>query len=131
MIGGNGCALLHPRRGASLIKSTRKHGPDVWQSRWSEKSPSGKRIYRKKAIGTINQYTAPMSRRTPSSRESITSNRTESADPLNASESLSAPGQTRVTILLTSSIHAAPWVVICAAKYLNLQFPTRLITSRS
>jgi hypothetical protein len=47
----------HPRRGASLIKSTRKHGPDVWQSRWSEKGPSGKRIYRKKAIGTINQYT--------------------------------------------------------------------------
>jgi hypothetical protein len=27
-----------------------------------------------------------------------------------------ALGQTRVTILLTSSIHAAPWVVICAAK---------------
>jgi hypothetical protein len=101
---------------------------------------SGSLVGRRKALqgsaSTARRRSAqststPMSRRTASSRESITSNRTESADPLNASESLSAPGQTRVTILLTSSIHAAPWVVICAAKYLNLQFPTRLITSRS
>src|SRR5229473_4297106 len=40
-------------------------------------------------------------------------------------------GQTRVTILLVSGIHAVSWVVICAAKYLNLQFPTILITQRS
>ncbi len=33
-------------------------------------------------------------------------------------------GQTWVTILVTSSIHASSWVVICAAKLLNLQFPT-------
>jgi hypothetical protein len=36
-------------------------------------------------------------------------------------------GQTRVNHLSTCSIHASPWVVICAAKYLNLQFPTELI----
>jgi len=28
-------------------------------------------------------------------------------------------GQTRVTILLISSIHAAPWIVICAPKLIN------------
>src|SRR5215475_1613136 len=32
---------------------------------------------------------------------------------------------------LTCSIHAYSWVVICAAEYLNLQFPTNLITQRS
>jgi hypothetical protein len=40
-------------------------------------------------------------------------------------------GQTRVTLALTCSIHALSWVVICAAKYLSLQFPTILITQRS
>lgn len=34
-------------------------------------------------------------------------------------------------MLSISSIDAAPWVAICAAKYLNLQFPTRLIKQRS
>ena len=34
-------------------------------------------------------------------------------------------------MLLISCIHAASWVVICAAKYLNLQFPAKLITQRS
>jgi hypothetical protein len=30
-----------------------------------------------------------------------------------------------------ASIHESSWVVICAAKYLNLQFPTNLINPRS
>jgi integrase len=40
----------------SLIRKNRKRGPDVWLLRWSDKSVSGKRIYRKRAIGTIEEY---------------------------------------------------------------------------
>jgi integrase len=40
----------------SLIRSNRKRGPDVWLFRWAERSPQGKRIYRKRMIGTVCQY---------------------------------------------------------------------------
>ena len=40
-----------------LIRSGRKRGPDVWQFRWAERGPYGKRIYRKRVIGTVYQYT--------------------------------------------------------------------------
>ncbi len=40
----------------SLIKNVRKHGPCVWQFRWSEKGPQGKRIYRKRVIGSVGEY---------------------------------------------------------------------------
>jgi integrase len=40
----------------SLIRSGRKRGPDVWQFRWADRGPHGKRIYRKRVIGTICQY---------------------------------------------------------------------------
>src|SRR3979490_2539481 len=40
----------------SLIKSNRKRGPEVWQFRWAERGPQGKRIYRKRVIGTVFQY---------------------------------------------------------------------------
>lgn len=40
----------------SLIRSGRKRGPDVWQFRWADKGPSGKRIYRRRVIGTVCQY---------------------------------------------------------------------------
>jgi integrase len=40
----------------SLIKNIRKHGPGVWQFRWSEKDPQGKRIYRKRVIGSVGDY---------------------------------------------------------------------------
>src|SRR5207302_7193998 len=40
----------------SLIRKNRKQGPDVWQFRWSEKGPEGRRIYRKRVIGTLEQY---------------------------------------------------------------------------
>ena len=38
------------------------------------------------------------------------------------------PCQIKVTIPVTSSVWAFPWGVICAAKLLNLQHPTRLLT---
>src|SRR5260370_9044719 len=40
----------------SLIRKNHKPGPDVWQFRWSEKSPEGSRVYRKTVIGTVGQY---------------------------------------------------------------------------
>lgn len=40
----------------SLIRSARKRGPDVWQFRWADRGPRGKRIYRKRVIGTACQY---------------------------------------------------------------------------
>jgi len=40
----------------SLIRSARKRGPDVWQFRWADRGPYGKRIHRKRVIGTACQY---------------------------------------------------------------------------
>jgi integrase len=40
----------------SLICQHRKHGPDVWQFRWSEYGLNGRRIYRKRVIGTAEHY---------------------------------------------------------------------------
>src|SRR5215469_6662362 len=40
----------------SLIRSGRKRGPDVWQFRWADRGPLGKRIYRRRVIGTAFQY---------------------------------------------------------------------------
>jgi integrase len=40
----------------SLTKSVRKFGPDVWQFRWSEKGPQSRRIYRRRVIGTVEDY---------------------------------------------------------------------------
>lgn len=40
----------------SLIQESRKRGPDVWLFRWSEKDADGKRIYRKRVIGTVEEF---------------------------------------------------------------------------
>jgi len=40
----------------SIIETVRKHGPNVWAFRWSEKNRNGRRVYRKRVIGTIEQY---------------------------------------------------------------------------
>lgn len=34
----------------------RKRGPDVWQFRWSETDPDGKRTHHKKVLGTVEQF---------------------------------------------------------------------------
>jgi integrase len=39
-----------------MQRNSRKQGPDVWQFRWSETSPDGKRLYHKKIVGTVEQY---------------------------------------------------------------------------
>ena len=48
----------------SLIRSSRKRGPDVWQFRWADRGPCGKRIYRKRLIGTVCEYPDAESART-------------------------------------------------------------------
>ncbi len=40
----------------SIIQTVRKQGPNVWAFRWSEKNRNGRRVYRKRVIGTIEQY---------------------------------------------------------------------------
>ena len=40
----------------SLETKSRLQGPDVWQFRWSEKAPNGRRVYRKRVIGTVVEY---------------------------------------------------------------------------
>jgi integrase len=40
----------------SVIQTNRKQGPDVWQFRWSEKNLNGHRVFRKRVIGTVEQY---------------------------------------------------------------------------
>ena len=39
-----------------LERIGRKRGSAVWQFRWSETEPTGKRLYQKKIIGTVEQY---------------------------------------------------------------------------
>lgn len=40
----------------SVIMSVRKHGPAVWQFRWSETGAQGQRVYRKRVVGTVEEY---------------------------------------------------------------------------
>lgn len=40
----------------SVIKSERKRGPAVWQFRWSETGAHGQRVYRKRVVGTVEEY---------------------------------------------------------------------------
>jgi integrase len=40
----------------SLVRTSRSRGPDVWLFRWSEQGYDGKRVCRKRVIGTIEDY---------------------------------------------------------------------------
>jgi len=40
----------------SLMRVSRKQGPDVWQFRWSERDLNGRRVYRKKVLGSVGRY---------------------------------------------------------------------------
>ena len=39
----------------SVLRRTRKMHSDIWQFRWREKTANGKKIYRRRQIGTIDQ----------------------------------------------------------------------------
>jgi hypothetical protein len=49
-------AMLEVEMQQGSLISGRKRGPDVWQFRWGDKGPFGKRIYRRRVIGTVCQY---------------------------------------------------------------------------
>jgi hypothetical protein len=40
----------------SITRSTRSHGPDVWEFRWREAGADGKRKHRRMVIGSIVQF---------------------------------------------------------------------------
>jgi hypothetical protein len=40
----------------SIMRSERRRGPDVWEYRWREPGPDGKRKHRRIVVGTINQF---------------------------------------------------------------------------
>ena len=40
----------------SLIRSIRKHGPDVWQFRWSETGGNGQRVYPRRRSVSMALY---------------------------------------------------------------------------
>src|SRR5258708_295095 len=40
----------------SIIRCEREHGPAVRQFRWSETGPQGQRVYRKRVVGTVEEY---------------------------------------------------------------------------
>lgn len=39
----------------SLIRTHRRRGPDVWEFRWREPGPDGRRVHRRRVIGTVEQ----------------------------------------------------------------------------
>jgi hypothetical protein len=39
----------------SIIRRNRKRHSDIWQFRWREKTSEGKRIYRRREIGTVDE----------------------------------------------------------------------------
>lgn len=39
----------------SVVRRNRKKHSDIWQFRWWEKTSDGKKIYRRKQIGTVDQ----------------------------------------------------------------------------
>lgn len=40
----------------SLIRTPRRQGPEVWEYRWREPGPDGRRIHRRRVIGTVEQF---------------------------------------------------------------------------
>ena len=40
----------------SIMRSERRRGPDVWEYRWREPGPDGKRKHRRMVVGAVNQF---------------------------------------------------------------------------
>ena len=39
----------------SVVRRTRKMHSDIWQFRWREKTADGKKIYRRRQVGTVDE----------------------------------------------------------------------------
>lgn len=46
----------------SVIRRTRKKHSDIWQFRWWEETSDGKRVYRRREIGAVEQIPSGMRR---------------------------------------------------------------------
>lgn len=40
----------------SMIRAERQQGPDVWEFRWREPGPDGKRKHRRMVVGSVNNF---------------------------------------------------------------------------
>src|SRR5258708_14256496 len=40
----------------SLLRSSRRRGPDVWEFRYRERPHNGRRIYRRMKVGTVREF---------------------------------------------------------------------------
>src|SRR6516164_3110658 len=47
----------------SIIRTKRLSGPDVWEFRWREPGPDGKRKHRRMAIGSVDELADPLAAR--------------------------------------------------------------------
>jgi hypothetical protein len=49
----------------AMERPNRKRGTEVWQFRWSEIDPGGKRPHHKKIVGTVEHYPGGSRKLTP------------------------------------------------------------------
>ncbi len=47
----------------SMIRTERQRGPDVWEFRWREPSPDGKRKHRRMVVGSVDEFTNELAAR--------------------------------------------------------------------
>ena len=45
----------------SLLRSSRRRGPDVWEFRYRERAHNGRRIYRRIKVGTVRDFRTEVS----------------------------------------------------------------------
>jgi hypothetical protein len=47
----------------SMIRTERQQGPDVWEFRWREPSPDGRRKHRRMVVGSVDEFTNELAAR--------------------------------------------------------------------
>jgi len=47
----------------SMIRTERQQGPDVWEFRWREPGPDGKRKHRRMVVGPVDEFTDELAAR--------------------------------------------------------------------
>src|ERR1700758_5066290 len=47
---------VEPMQNGSIMRSERRRGPDVWEYRWREPGPDGRRKHRRMVVGSVLQF---------------------------------------------------------------------------
>jgi len=47
----------------SMIRTERQQGPDVWEFRWREPNPDGRRKHRRMVVGSVDEFTNKLAAR--------------------------------------------------------------------